>query len=120
MGKISNKLYAEKVASLERMADGIQQHGGEANFPPALDEAAVRNRKTTIEDKRQNYETLLNQAERAYDEFAAYSKECDAEMAKWNSALYSFYGKRDPRLADFGVSPWKVGKRNAAEEQLQE
>jgi hypothetical protein len=70
-----------------------------------------------LEEKRQAYESLSNQAERAYDEFAAYDKACQEAMAKWKSALYSFYGKRDPRLADFGTDPWKMGRRGGMEEE---
>lgn len=111
---------SDLVTDVERIAGGISQHAADANFPAALNEQTVRSLRAKLEEMRQNYETLSNQAERAYDEYEACDKECRAEMAKWKSALYSFYGKRNPRLADFGFLPWKTRKRAAAEEEKQE
>ena len=116
---ISNKKYSDSVVGLERLADGIQLHSGEEGFPLALKEETVRTCCTTMGDKRQNYEQKNNEALRAYDEFEAFVKECDAEMAKWRSALYSFYGKKDPRLMDFGINPWKTKKKGAPEPEGQ-
>jgi hypothetical protein len=120
MSHISNKKYSDQVTGVERIADGIKLHSAEAGFPSILNEQTVRARRAALEEKRQTYEALANQAERAYDEFDAYNKECEADMAKWRSALYSFYGKKDPRLADFGISPWKTRKRGEQEEEKQE
>jgi N-acyl-L-homoserine lactone synthetase len=82
MSKILNKQCSESVVGLERLVDGIHSHLGDDGFPAGLQEDAARCSKSVMEEKRQNYEMLAKQAERAYDDFAAYVKESNEARAE--------------------------------------
>jgi len=119
MAGITIKQYAATSEKLERLADGVKQHAGDANFPVNLKEADVRTHRQTLEDLRETYEKLDKQAQKAYEDYASYFKEANAELSKWASLLYGSYGKKDKTLGDFGLIPWKSGGKRAAPGQAE-
>jgi hypothetical protein len=115
MAGITVKRYSQVSEELERMADGVQQHANDADFPAGLKEAAVRNLRQTLEDKREAYEKLAAQAQKMYDEYTVVFKECVTGLSRCTSLIYGRYGKKSKELVDFGLAPWKERARKASQ-----
>jgi len=104
-----NKEFSETAEGLESLADGIKKHSGEPNFPPTLVEAATREKKVALEDKRETFEksdAKANQDHVVYKDELTGAKEYRASAQR---ALQAFYGLRSQTLKDFGFQPPKPG-----------
>lgn len=111
MAEIVGKIFAKLSASLESLADGTTKHSSEEGFPTVINEKNLRERRQILENLRQKYDELMTETRKTYDEFSSYAKESKKEIAKIESLLYGFYGKKSQDLTDFGVSPWKTGSK---------
>jgi len=108
MPDINVKQYNDLVAKLEKMADGLKLHGAEPTFPGILKEEDFRNGKAELEDKRQNYDMIINQARQAYDAYTKSFNDLKTKVTNGSTMLYGFYGKKSAILADFGLAPYKT------------
>jgi hypothetical protein len=91
------------VQRLERMSDGIARHKKESGYPPRLKEDERRALRKKLEDLREQWESLVQQSDRAYDNYAAHFALCGAELAKDDDSLRGYYGKTNTMLADYGT-----------------
>ena len=103
------KIYAELSQNLERMADGIEMHQGDEDFPPSVKKADLRGSRKKLEDLAQKYEELLTKARNAYDSYSELADKLKKEYAGHKGVIEGFYGKKSQILADFGLAPWKSG-----------
>ena len=101
--QITSKQYDAVSQRLERMADGIDAHKDEADFPKRLDSKARRQWRKKIEDLRGKYEKLLTEARRSYDEYTEEYRRVASELSKDDDTLRGYYGKSSPLIADFGT-----------------
>ena len=103
------KIYSELSESLERMADGIEKHSQEQDFPPSLKRVNLKNERKKLEDFAQKYEELLTEARIAYDSYSEVATGLKKVYSSYKAILEGFYGKRSEVLKDFGLTPWKQG-----------
>ncbi|MCI0513692.1 hypothetical protein L0128_10805 [candidate division KSB1 bacterium] len=119
MSMLNLKRFSELIAKLERLADGVGLHQKEANFPAVLSETEFRQGKTELEDKRQQYDELINRARQAYDSYYAAYEKWSMIVRNSNTMIYGLYGKKNQVVADFGLAPHrpthphKTSKSNA-------
>ncbi|NMB99421.1 MAG: hypothetical protein GYA35_03975 [Thermoanaerobaculaceae bacterium] len=111
------KIYAELSESLERMADGIEKHSSEEDFPPSLTKVKLREERKKLEDFAQKYEEVLTEARIAYDRYSELAMRLKKCHSDYKTILEGFYGKRSEILKDFGLTPWKPGGRKGAREK---
>ncbi|MFB3850717.1 MAG: hypothetical protein ACE14Q_02195 [Acidobacteriota bacterium] len=101
--KLTSKEYDAMAQRLERMADGIKRHKGEAGFPARLDEKQRLEMRKRLEDLREEWEALVNKASEAYKEYFGFYTRCGKELAQDDDSLRGFYGKTNLVLRDFGT-----------------
>jgi uncharacterized protein with von Willebrand factor type A (vWA) domain len=110
-----SKEYAKVAEELENLADGIEIHYAETDFPTALKEQDVRNEKKSLEDDRAAYEKAQALADKKYEVYEAQLKEAKAKLASAQRTLQGFHGLRSQTLKDYGFQPpkpsGKKGKR---------
>jgi hypothetical protein len=106
------KAYNTLVEKLEKLADGVQQHSVEENFPATLKEQAIRDLRTNLETSRQAYDTAMNTARIKHDDYIAAHNDITDNYNRFTTMLYGFYGKKNQLLGDFGLAPYKAtGKK---------
>lgn len=101
--KLTSKQYDALSQRLERMADGIEKHKSEQDFPVRLDVSARRQWRKQIEDLRSRYEDLMSEAGRAYEIYVKEFKRLDGELSKDDDTLRGYYGKSNTVVGDFGT-----------------
>lgn len=111
--QLTSKQYDSLVINMERMADGAAKHKSDEGFSNRLDEAQCRAQRQKLEDSRAKWESLVGEAERAYDEYAQYFAFCTAELAKNTDTMRGFYGKKTPMLSDYGIKVIDKTKKTA-------
>lgn len=115
MAGITIKKYAEVSEQLERLADGVQQHGSDTDFPTGLKEKTIRDLRQSLEAKREAFEKQSALAQRMHEEYTAVYKECVTGLSRWTSLLYGRYGKKSKELIDFGIAPWRERVRKTSQ-----
>lgn len=60
----------------------------------------------------------MTEARKIYDEFSTFAKESEKEIAKIESLLYGYYGKKAQVLTDFGITPWKTGGKKGPRKKI--
>lgn len=105
MPTLNIKSYNELLAKMEMLADGVNLHAKDADFPTLITEAEFRNGKAELENKRQAYDELNNRTRQAYDEYNAVYEKWHTKVANTNSILYGLFGKKSQVVADFGLVP---------------
>ncbi len=100
---LASKEYDAMAQRLERMADGITKHKGEDGFPARLDPKKRAEMRKNLEDLRENWETLVTQAGKAYEAYFTHYKLCGTELAQDDDAVRGFYGKKNSIVRDFGT-----------------
>ncbi len=106
------KSYNTLTEKLEKLADGTKIHSGDASFPTSLNEQAIRQLKTEIEEYRASYDAVMNNARIKHDEYNAKLQEANDKYTRFTTQLYGLYGKKNQTLADFGLAPYKAtGKK---------
>ncbi|MCX7829840.1 MAG: hypothetical protein N2445_02095 [Acidobacteria bacterium] len=111
------KIYAELSQNLEKMADGVDKHSGEQDFPSILKKADLRETRKKLEDLSEKYEKILTDARIAYEKYSELVKEVKKDYSKFKTTLEGFYGKKSPVLLDFGLTPWKTGAKKKEEKK---
>ena len=102
------KEHNQLVGNLESMADGINKHSAEENFPNILVAENARAQKAELENAREQYNQAETNARALFDAYNAKKKNLKEQYSKYIDALYSKYGKKDQVLTDFGVKPIKT------------
>ena len=101
--KLTSTQFDALAQRLERMADGIAKHNNDQDFPARLDQAKRRFLRQQLEDLRARWESLMAEADRAYDAYFAHFTLCTTELAKDDDTLRGHYGKSNPSLMDYGT-----------------
>lgn len=107
MASIDLKEHNNVIGSLEKIADGVNKHSAETDFPNTLKEDSIRSMQTHLDVTRQSYDDAEGLARQKYDEYDAEKKTVKEQYSRFVDALYSKYGKRNQILTDFGVQPQK-------------
>jgi len=105
------KKYIELSGQLEQLADGIEGHSDETNFPPQLNAEEPRQKRQQLENSRQDYHEKVIAADLAYEAYEAFAKECRQYRSRSQSFLHGLYGKYDDILREFGFTPYKKRAR---------
>lgn len=106
------KSYNTLTEKLEKLADGTKIHASDDAFPTSLNEQAIRQLKSDIEESRALYDVAQNNARIRHDEYSSKLEEANEKYIRFTTMLYGLYGKKSQTLADFGLSPYKVtGKK---------
>ncbi len=106
------KSYNTLTEKLEKLADGTKIHSGDESFPTSLNEQAIRQLKTEIEELRGQYDSAQNIARLKHDEYDTKLQDANSKYTRFTTMLYGLYGKKNQTLADFGLAPYKVtGKK---------
>lgn len=112
MPVVGGKGFSLLSGSLERLADGVKQHGKGKDYPSHLKEPELRRERAKLEDLRESYESLQAQADAAS---TAYRQQATAMKRRVSSAVKSLLGfyedgvAADQRqaLLDHGITPPK-------------
>ncbi len=101
--ELTSTKFDALVQRLERMADGISRHKGEADFPKRLDDAQRQAMRDELEAKRERYEVLMKQAAQAYEAYKTTMVAITKELGKDDETLRGFYGKDNRVVTEFGT-----------------
>lgn len=107
MAAIDLKEHNSLIGNLEKMADGVQKHSADQDFPNTLKEDNIRGMRTHLDTTRETYDNAEGEARRKYIEYDTEKTSVKAQYSKFVDSLYGAYGKRNPILTDFGVQPQK-------------
>jgi hypothetical protein len=112
MATFNNKKFNSATGNLEKMADGAKIHYAEEGYPALVTEEGLRADKLALENSREEYEEVENNARIKFDEYEALYTQIETRYKKFATQLYGFYGKKNQVVADFGLKPHKTtGKR---------
>jgi hypothetical protein len=106
-----SKEFAGTAEALETLADGVQIHNGETDFPSKVKESEIRDQKLLLEKDREAFEKAQAKADQFGEVYKATLKASKTMIADDQRALQSFHGLRSEKLKDYGFQPPKPGGR---------
>ena len=107
------KIFAQVSQNLEKMADGIDKHRDDVDFPINLKKLDLRGTRQKLENLSEEYEKLMTEARLAYDRYSDILKAIQKDLSNYKTMIEGFYGKKSNTLLDFGLKQWKTGEKKA-------
>ncbi|MDY6934031.1 MAG: hypothetical protein SVZ03_07400 [Spirochaetota bacterium] len=108
---MAKRSFAEEINSIQLMIAGMRKNESELSLPISIADFEQLVSDALAEDRRQ--EELKAETQQSTERLNKIMKGLKEKTSRITSAIYGQYGKKSEKLEDFGIKPWKTGRRSA-------